>query len=127
MAAPRLLRSSREDGKRGYDLWSPAEGVEDLYVDGFAGMAITGSVLRVGLFISSMERPTDEAEEGVEHRLLQARLIMPIENFVEMSHAVLGNIAQNREGLETALKERTEKLLSISVVSSPDESEKSNG
>ena len=52
---------------------------------------------------------------------------MPIENFVEMCHSVLGTIAQNRDGLETALKERTEKLLSISVVSNPDKSEKSNG
>ena len=117
MAEKRLVRSERKPNLN-YDLLETEAGPAELYVDGFVGQTIGGSVIKNNLY-TAIETKT-EGKVPVEQRMLTLRLVMPTGNFLEMCVNTLTGLKESKV-LHKMLAEHQEKILKALSTIGPSE------
>ena len=117
------VRSERKAGQN-FDLLESEGGVDDVYVDGFAG--ITFSVTTVKVEMYSFLSVKVEDDTPIEQRELKFRLVMPTNNWLDMCAKALQSMHTNETKVREAINRYTENLQSYLPPTAPEKEKSEN-
>ena len=102
MMAKRSVIQSERGPDLDYDVLEAEEGTPEIYVDGFTGLTLSVSTVRLDLY--SVIGFTTEDDKRIEQRLLKLRLILPTVNFLDLCKKSLESMRGNEEAITKSIE-----------------------
>lgn len=117
------VRSERRAGQN-FDLLESEGGVDDVYVDGFAGITFSLTTVKVEMYSYLSVKVEDDTP--IEQRELKFRLVMPTNNWLDMCAKALQSMHTNETKVREAINRYTEKLQSYLPPTAPEKEKSEN-
>ena len=124
MSDRQLVRSQRAQNSN-FDIVEIDGPPNEIYVDGFAGQAISAAVTKTDLFVIVGTR--EEEGVSIEERWAKWRIVMPTHALLEFCEKTLNTFKEHGSTLERALIAQQDQISKFLVSSESNGSEESSG
>ena len=97
----RLVIHSERGPDLEYDVLEAEDGTPEIYVDGFTGLTLSISTVKLDLY--SLTGLATENDKKIEQRLLKLRLVLPTVNFLDLCKKSLESMRGSEEEINKSI------------------------